>query len=1225
MGIFDNFIGLYPVQKTLRFELKPQEETKKFLKLSEDFLRAEYYPKLKKILDDYYRYFIEQVLSTININEYCDIDDCFNLYNVAKNERTTQAKKNYTQKTVIISKKISDLLKVRCKEYQIDEYNKLLKQGSKLFMWLNGLLSSDKITQLEYDESIKAINAYNRYVTCLQGFQNNRTNIFEQDKSTSIAFRTIENMERYFENCNNYNKLISKYNDINAIFENTTGYFAPKNYYKCIAQSQIDKYNEAIGHSAEEINAKGVNQKLNEYAQSHGLKRRDVPMMSVLYKQILSDRQTFAIETIENDKMMISLINEANEKFFEKVKNIKKIVDDNIGANTFITTKNMSDISQKLFGGDNGWAVLGSALRLYCENNKIKGDNYKYFVTIGELQKAVDEYAKETGIDRVDVSNYFNSFSLDEISSCRKEYLPIKELSEISNDRQAPSSSQKEGEGYGQVQRIKNLLDAYIEALHIYKPLCLVVKGKSMIPQENDAVFYNQFAYEYEQLGEIIPLYNKVRNYLNTVTKIDKTKIRNFLGSSSLLNGWSVTGVKGDCYIFNNCGQYYLAEILDNSGIDKAEINKADGDTWKVDYFLQKLDAKNFPRVFILAKTFEQRAKEYENFSKVKFIYENKLYLRSAPIAEADYKKNLIDMIDYFKYALMKHESYNMMKFSFKNSDEYQNIQEFYHDAMKYSYIIKRVPSNFAYLKQLEKENKILLFHIYNKDFSQKKKNVGTPNLHTMYLKELFSDDNLQRIDSGKPFIQLNGGAQIYTRPKSIECKVTHVKNIPIENKNPLNEKKSSVFKYDLIKDRRFSEEKMFLHFPITLNGGTEPIRDKAFNEFVNKFLRGNKDINIIGLDRGERHLLYYVVIDRQGNILEQGSFNTLTSEYNGGIKNTDYHSLLNSKEIARDIARKTWGKIEAIALLKEGYLSNVVHKLTQLMIKYNAIIVLENLNKGMKNSRIKVEKQVYQKFEHAIINKLNYLVFKNNSSETIGGALNGYQLTNKLEKYEDIGKQNGFLFYIDPAYTSKIDPKTGFVNMLRPEYLSVEKGKDYFLLFDDISSNNTNNYFEFSFDYDKFGDYIVKRKKWTVCSFGVRYTFSTKTQQYICVDVTKELMQLFDEYGIDYANGNLKEAIASIDKKEFFVRLIYLFKLILQLRNTVGGDEDKNDYILSPVKGENGEFFDTRKAQNSEPRNADANGAYHIALKGLWNVEHISENGDYIDCSREDWFKYRQ
>ena len=59
--MFSQFKGLFPVQKTLRFELRPQQETKKFLKLSEDFLRAEYYPKLKEVLDDYYRDFIEPV------------------------------------------------------------------------------------------------------------------------------------------------------------------------------------------------------------------------------------------------------------------------------------------------------------------------------------------------------------------------------------------------------------------------------------------------------------------------------------------------------------------------------------------------------------------------------------------------------------------------------------------------------------------------------------------------------------------------------------------------------------------------------------------------------------------------------------------------------------------------------------------------------------------------------------------------------------------------------------------------------------------------------------------------------------------------------------------------------------------------------------------------------------------------------------------------------------
>ena len=581
-------------------------------------------------------------------------------------------------------------------------------------------------------------------------------------------------------------------------------------------------------------------------------------------------------------------------------------------------------------------------------------------------------------------------------------------------------------------------------------------------------------------------------------------------------------------------------------------------------------------------------------------------------------------MIDYFKYALPLHESYNMIDFSFKDSCEYQNIQEFYNDAIKFGYKIEKLPANFGYLTQLAIEHKVLLFQIYNKDFSEY--SHGKANLHTMYFKALFSDENIERIAQGKPFVQLNGGAQIYTRQKSIDGKVTHKKNKPVGNKKPLNDKRESVFDYDLIKDRRFSEEKMFLHFPITLNSGTEAQREKAFNIAVNGYLFKNKDINIIGLDRGERHLLYYTVINRNGDILEQGTFNKVTSEYAGGTVTTDYRTLLDDKEKARALARKTWGKIEAIAPLKEGYLSVIVHKLAQLMIKYNAIIVLENLNKEMKKSRQKVEKQVYQKFEHALIDKLNYLVFKDKKDNEMGSVLNGYQFTNKLKQYEQIGKQNGFLFYIDPAYTSKICPKTGFVNLLRPEYTSVKNSAEFFSRFDGICYNSEEDYFEFSFDYDKFGDYaVLKRKKWTVCTFGTRFVYSVKEQGYCCVDITKRLKTLFEKRGLDYKAKDLKEKIVAITEKDFFVELIYLFKISLQIRNTTGGNADENDFILSPVKDAEGKFFDSRIAKDNEPKNADANGAYNIALKGLWTINHLTADGGLIDCTREGWLKFRQ
>ena len=114
----------------------------------------------------------------------------------------------------------------------------------------------------------------------------------------------------------------------------------------------------------------------------------------------------------------------------------------------------------------------------------------------------------------------------------------------------------------------------------------------------------------------------------------------------------------------------------------------------------------------------------------------------------------------------------------------------------------------------------LYLFQIYNKDFSEKSK--GKPNLHTMYWKALFDDNNLKDI-----VYKLNGQAEIFFRKASLKLEDTaiHKKNEYIENKNVNNPKKQSIFEYDLIKDRRYTIDKFQFHVPITINfinGGKE-------------------------------------------------------------------------------------------------------------------------------------------------------------------------------------------------------------------------------------------------------------------------------------------------------------------------------------------------------------------------------------------------------------------
>ena len=244
---------------------------------------------------------------------------------------------------------------------------------------------------------------------------------------------------------------------------------------------------------------------------------------------------------------------------------------------------------------------------------------------------------------------------------------------------------------------------------------------------------------------------------------------------------------------------------------------------------------------------------------------------------------------------------------------------------------------------------------------------------------------------------KLNGEAEIFFRKKSIEENkiVKHKANELIPQRR--NDGAHSRFNFDLIKDRRFTMDKFQFHVPITLNFKAQS-KDNI-NDLVREYIKSSDDISVIGIDRGERNLLYYSLLDANGNIKEQGSLNIIKEKFN-----TDYHDLLTKKEEDRNEARKEWQEIEKIKDLKTGYLSQAIHKITELIIKNNAIVVLENLNRDFKRSRIKIEKQIYQNFEKMLIEKLNYLVIKNKKEKTEeGGILNAYQLTSKFDSFEKL------------------------------------------------------------------------------------------------------------------------------------------------------------------------------------------------------------------------------
>ena len=586
-----------------------------------------------------------------------------------------------------------------------------------------------------------------------------------------------------------------------------------------------------------------------------------------------------------------------------------------------------------------------------------------------------------------------------------------------------------------QIESLKNFLDSLMELLHLIKPLYLEKDRKKIVDLEKDTTFYNTFEVIYEKLSPIIPLYNKCRNYIaKNKNHLEKTKI-NF-EDSTLLDGWDVNKEADNLSIIlrkkESSGTAYYLGVLNtkNRKIFDYQLNFKDHKDRNIEK-IQKI--KNSLKKHISAKTNNLEYYEKMNykllpdpskmlpkvfFSKTNYsifhppkniikIKQKKTYAKNG--GEKFNLKDCHHFINFYKESLNKHYDWKKFDFTFLKTDQYKDISEFYHEVSSQGYKLSFDKIRADYIQEKIQNGELYLFKIHNKDFSKYSK--GAPHLHTSYFKLLFDENNLKDL-----VFKLNGQAEIFYRKASKKKQIIHPKNTVIKNKNPDNPNSTSVFDYDIIKDKRFTEDKFFFHVPVTMNFKQTGMKSYQFNQEVLQFLKNNKNINIIGIDRGERHLAYWTVIDQKQNILEQGSFNKISSSYKNGSKKitvtTDYHHLLDTKEKQRDKSRKSWTNIENIKDLKAGYLSYLVYQISKLMIKHNAIVVFEDLNIGFKRDRTQFEKQVYQKLEKALIDKLNYLVFKNESHKTSGGFLNAYQLTAPFESFKKMGKQTGFIFY---------------------------------------------------------------------------------------------------------------------------------------------------------------------------------------------------------------------
>ncbi len=1240
------FTNLYPVSKTLRFELQPIGKTRDNIEkgklLEQDEQRAKNYLIVKKFIDDYHKQFIKERLWGFELpitseGKLDSLEEYQELYSLSKRDVSQEAAFTEVKDNLraIIAKRLTE------KGSAFDRIDK------------KELIREDLINFLEKENDKEIVRQFADFTTYFSGFHENRRNMYSsEEKSTTIAYRLIhQNLPKFMENMKAFAKIAETsvadhFADIYAGWEEFLNVSSVEEMFRLdyfsqtLCQPHIEIYNYIIGKKVLEdgTEIKGINEYVNLYNQQQKDKKRRLPLLVPLYKQILSDREklSWLSKEFDSDAVMLSAINELyshlhNLLMGDENESLKTLL---INLKDYDLTQihirndlSLTDISQHLFGRYDVFTIgIKENLKaIHPKKKKESEEDYEKGISnifkshksfsIADLNRLPQPVQENGQLQRIE--DYFMSLGAVNTESVQKENLfarienayhdalPILRLTDTGD-----TLSQKKAS----VSKIKALLDALKDLQHFIKPL--LGSGEEM---DQDELFYGGFRAIWDELDAITPLYNRVRNWL-TRKAYSTEKIKLNFGNAQLLGGWDVNK-EPDCtgILLAKDGFYYLGIMNKKANrIFDADMTPSEGDCFdKIDYKLLPGANKMLPKVFFSKSHIDE-------FKPSKMIVEN--YKKGTHKKGASFSlTSCHQLIDFFKQSISKHEDWSKFNFHFSDTKTYEDISGFYREVEQQGYKLTTRPVSSSYIYQMVDEGNLYLFRIWNKDFSQFSK--GTPNLHTLYWKMLFDERNLADV-----VYKLNGQAEVFYRKASIkpENRVVHPANRAIKNKNALNAKQESIFGYDIIKDRRYTVDKFQFHVPITIN--FKAIGQTNINPIVHETIRKYGFTHIIGIDRGERHLLYLSLIDLKGIIVKQMTLNDIINEYNGQKYVTNYHDLLAKREGERTDARRSWDTIETIKELKEGYLSQVVHVISNMMVEYNAIVVLEDLNPGFMRGRQKIERQVYEKFEKMLIDKLNCYINKKSDPTEEGGMLHALQLTNKFESFRKLGKQSGCLFYIPAWNTSKIDPVTGFVNLLDTHYETREKARVFFSTFKRISYNKEYDWFEFLFDYN---DFTTKaegtRTQWTLCTYGTRirnFRNPQKNNQWDDEEVvlTEQFKTLFNRYDINIY-GNLKESIHGQTDAKFYKELMGLMKLLLQMRNSKTNSEV--DYLLSPIADESGHFFDSRTSGSNLPENADANGAYNIARKGLWAIRKIQETPESekisLAISNKEWLTFAQ
>lgn len=627
---FEDFKRLYPLSKTLRFEAKPIGATlDNIIKsglLDEDERRAASYVRVKKLIDEYHKVFIDRVLD----------NGCLPLENKGKNNSLTEYYDSYVSKSQnedakkafeenqqnlrsIIAKKLTEdkayanLFGKNLIESYKDKTDKTKIIDSDLVKFIT-TAESTQLDSMSQDEAKELVKEFWGFTTYFVGFYDNRKNMYTaEEKSTGIAYRLVnENLPKFIDNMEAFKKAIARpeiqanmgelYSDFSEYLnvESIQEMFQLDYYNMLLTQKQIDVYNAIIGGKADDehdVKIKGINEYINLYNQQH--KDNKLPKLKALFKQILSDRNAISWlpEEFNSDQEVLNAINDCYKRLSENVlgdKVLKSLLcslsDYNLNGIFVRNDLQLTDISQKMFGN---WSVIQNAIMQDIKNvapaKRRNESEEDYEKRISDIFKKADSFSiqyindclNETDDNNIHaVDGYFATLGAVNTPTMQRENLfaLIKNAyTDISDLLDTPYPENKNlAQDKTNVAKVKALLDAIKSLQHFVKPL--LGKGDE---SDKDERFYGELASLWTELDTVTPLYNMIRNYMTRKPYSEK-KIKLNFENPQLLGGWDANKEKDYAtIILRRNGLYYLAIMNKDSKKLLGKTMPSDGECYE--------------------------------------------------------------------------------------------------------------------------------------------------------------------------------------------------------------------------------------------------------------------------------------------------------------------------------------------------------------------------------------------------------------------------------------------------------------------------------------------------------------------------------------------------------------------------------------------------------------------------------------------------------------------